>query len=460
MHGTSALHGVRRDRQRRRAPSAVDRVLRARVAAASARPCREGTYWLVQILERIAARRRAPPRTSTRCSTPATTSSAARSAPSATAPPARSPARCSTSRTTTSPCCPRRSRPGCGRTLRLEPVGAHLTMTPAPDRPRRPGAPAAHAVGRWSPSPSTASSVARAQGDADHPRRRADRRPDPAVLRPPAARPGRRLPAVPGRGGGPAQAGRLLHHARSPTAWSSGPSSPSAVADKAQQGTMELLLINHPLDCPVCDKGGECPLQNQAMSNGRADTRFRRRQADLPEADRDLQRRSCSTASAACCAPAAPASREQVAGDPFIELFERGALEQVGDLRGRAVRVLLLRQHRADLPGRRADQRAVPVPRPPVRPAHRRRASASTARPAARSAPTSAAARSPAGWPARTRRSTRSGTATRAASRSATPRPDRPADDAAGARTRRPASWSSVLARGLGAPRQRAARGA
>ena len=46
------------------------------------------------------------------------------------------------------------------------------------------------------------------------------------------------------------------------------------VADKAQQGTMELLLINHPLDCPVCDKGGECPLQNQAMSNGRADSRF------------------------------------------------------------------------------------------------------------------------------------------------------------------------------------------
>src|SRR5882757_3661371 len=40
----------------------------------------------------------------------------------------------------------------------------------------------------------------------------------------------------------------------------------SPVADKAQQGVMELLLINHPLDCPVCDKGGECPLQNQAMS--------------------------------------------------------------------------------------------------------------------------------------------------------------------------------------------------
>src|ERR1700754_2314808 len=48
----------------------------------------------------------------------------------------------------------------------------------------------------------------------------------------------------------------------------------SPVADQAQQGVMELLLINHPLDCPICDKGGECPLQNQAMSNGRPETRF------------------------------------------------------------------------------------------------------------------------------------------------------------------------------------------
>mgnify|MGYP001010178212 CR=1 FL=1 len=48
----------------------------------------------------------------------------------------------------------------------------------------------------------------------------------------------------------------------------------SPVADKAQHGQMEFLLINHPLDCPVCDKGGECPLQNQAMSNGRPTSRF------------------------------------------------------------------------------------------------------------------------------------------------------------------------------------------
>src|SRR6478752_21787 len=48
----------------------------------------------------------------------------------------------------------------------------------------------------------------------------------------------------------------------------------SALADKAQQGVMEMLLINPPLYCPICDKGGECPLQNQAMSNGRGETRF------------------------------------------------------------------------------------------------------------------------------------------------------------------------------------------
>ena len=48
----------------------------------------------------------------------------------------------------------------------------------------------------------------------------------------------------------------------------------SAVAEKAQRGVMELLLINHPLDCPMCDKGGECPLQNQAMSAGQGETRF------------------------------------------------------------------------------------------------------------------------------------------------------------------------------------------
>src|SRR5712691_10420213 len=48
----------------------------------------------------------------------------------------------------------------------------------------------------------------------------------------------------------------------------------SKVAEKAQRGVMEMLLINHPLDCPMCDKGGECPVQNQAMSTGEGESRF------------------------------------------------------------------------------------------------------------------------------------------------------------------------------------------
>jgi NADH-quinone oxidoreductase subunit G len=56
----------------------------------------------------------------------------------------------------------------------------------------------------------------------------------------------------------------------------------SEVADQAQEGVMEFLLLNHPLDCPICDKGGECPLQNQAMSAGRGETRFEGHKRTFP----------------------------------------------------------------------------------------------------------------------------------------------------------------------------------
>ncbi|MCV7122478.1 NADH-quinone oxidoreductase subunit G, partial [Mycobacterium lacus] len=103
----------------------------------------------------------------------------------------------------------------------------------------------------------------------------------------------------------------------------------SAAADKAQHGVMELLLINHPLDCPMCDKGGECPLQNQAMSNGRADSRFTdvKRTFAKPiniSSQVLLDRERCIL-----CARCTRFS-DQIAGDPFIDMQERGALQQVG----------------------------------------------------------------------------------------------------------------------------------
>ena len=103
----------------------------------------------------------------------------------------------------------------------------------------------------------------------------------------------------------------------------------SPVAEKAQRGVMELLLVNHPLDCPVCDKGGECPLQNQAMSTGNGETRFEgvKRVFEKPVAISSqvlLDRERC-----VLCARCTRFS-DQIAGDPFITLNERGALQQVG----------------------------------------------------------------------------------------------------------------------------------
>ncbi|HEX7804691.1 MAG TPA: 2Fe-2S iron-sulfur cluster-binding protein, partial [Cellulomonas sp.] len=103
----------------------------------------------------------------------------------------------------------------------------------------------------------------------------------------------------------------------------------SAESDKAQHGVMELLLINHPLDCPVCDKGGECPLQNQAMSNGRSESRFVDIKRTFPKpiaisTQILLDRERCIM-----CQRCTRFSKE-IAGDPFIDLQKRGANQQIG----------------------------------------------------------------------------------------------------------------------------------
>ncbi|WP_148132396.1 2Fe-2S iron-sulfur cluster-binding protein, partial [Trueperella sp. HMSC08B05] len=97
----------------------------------------------------------------------------------------------------------------------------------------------------------------------------------------------------------------------------------SQVAEKAQHGVMEFLLINHPMDCPVCDKGGECPLQNQAMTDGRGESRFIDIKRTYPkpisvssqillDRDRCILCQRCTRFST------------QIAGDAFIQLQGRG----------------------------------------------------------------------------------------------------------------------------------------
>ena len=103
----------------------------------------------------------------------------------------------------------------------------------------------------------------------------------------------------------------------------------SEVAEKAQVGNLEFLLANHPLDCPVCDKGGECPLQNQAMSHGAAESRFtdskRHFAKPVPVSEQVLLDRERCVLCQRCTR-----FSEEIAGDPFIELLERGAKQQIG----------------------------------------------------------------------------------------------------------------------------------
>jgi NADH-quinone oxidoreductase subunit G len=107
----------------------------------------------------------------------------------------------------------------------------------------------------------------------------------------------------------------------------------SPVAEKAQRGVMEMLLVNHPLDCPMCDKGGECPLQNQAMTAGAGETRFTGTKRTFAKpialsAQILLDRERCVQ-----CARCTRFS-DQIAGEPLIELVERGPAEQIATADG------------------------------------------------------------------------------------------------------------------------------
>ena len=102
----------------------------------------------------------------------------------------------------------------------------------------------------------------------------------------------------------------------------------SEVVRKAQQGVLEFLLINHPLDCPVCDKGGECPLQDQAVEFGRGESRFietkRTFAKPIPVSDLVLLDRERCVLCDRCVRVA-----DDIAGDSLIEFIDRGNHTQI-----------------------------------------------------------------------------------------------------------------------------------
>ncbi len=103
--------------------------------------------------------------------------------------------------------------------------------------------------------------------------------------------------------------------------------------DKVQEGVLEFLLINHPLDCPVCDRGGECPLQDQTLAFGPGESRFveEKRHWEKPIEISDhvlLDRERCIQCSR--CTRFA----DDVAGDPLITFVERGGKTEVNTFPG------------------------------------------------------------------------------------------------------------------------------
>jgi NADH-quinone oxidoreductase subunit G len=102
----------------------------------------------------------------------------------------------------------------------------------------------------------------------------------------------------------------------------------SEMASQAQVGMLEFLLINHPLDCPVCDRGGECPLQDQALAWGPGESRYvdpkRVYEKPIPLSPLVLLDRErcvlCTRCTRFC---------DQVSGERFIDMFDRGPAQQV-----------------------------------------------------------------------------------------------------------------------------------
>ncbi|MEA2556673.1 MAG: NADH-quinone oxidoreductase subunit, partial [Actinomycetota bacterium] len=93
---------------------------------------------------------------------------------------------------------------------------------------------------------------------------------------------------------------------------------------EAQVANLEFLLLNHPLDCPICDRGGECPLQDQALEFGPGESRFTEAKRVWPK---PLPLSPLVNLDRERCVLCARCTRfcDEISGDRFLELYARGA---------------------------------------------------------------------------------------------------------------------------------------
>ena len=141
----------------------------------------------------------------------------------------------------------------------------------------------------------------------------------------------------------------------------------SPTVQPAQDGVLEFLLINHPLDCPVCDRGGECPLQDTTLAFGPGESRFveekRHWEKPIPISDLVLLDRERCIQCGRCTRFA-----DEIAGDPLITSASAAATPRSRPSPASPFASYFSGNIGADLPGRRAHREAVPLQGAPVGP--------------------------------------------------------------------------------------------
>ena len=135
--------------------------------------------------------------------------------------------------------------------------------------------------------------------------------------------------------------------------------SPKAIA--AQKATMEFLLINHPLDCPICDQGGECELQDLAMGFGRDISRYTERKRVVK--DKNLGPLVSTDMTRCIHCTRCVRFAQEIQGFQELGTIGRGEMTRDRHVHRAAASITSCRQHHRPVPGRRAQQQAVPLPR-------------------------------------------------------------------------------------------------